>query len=79
MFSLDIPSGQDLIVKTLESSPLLEISVVRIFFLKLKLNLSLHNFYLLVLSPNIKSVFVCLPRLSSVLPKELDHDGVQPS
>lgn len=60
-----------------EQPAFLEIWVVRIFFLKLKWKLSPHNFYLLVLSQNITSVFVCLGSLSSVSRKELDHDGVQ--
>lgn len=54
-----------------------EILGVRIFFLKLQLNLSLHNFYLQVLSQNITNVFVCLGCISSVSLKELEHDGVQ--
>lgn len=62
-----------------KQSALLEVSVVRIFFLKLKLNSSHHNFYLLVLSQNITHVSVRLSCLSSVPPKELEQDRVQPS
>lgn len=81
MFSSDVPNGQELHChNSSKLSALLDIFVVRIFFLKLKLNLSLQKSYLLVVSQNTPSVFVCLGCLSSVPSKELEYDGsVQPS